>query len=177
MPLIGIDASTKCIGYTILKNDGSLKEIDYIWLEKLEYPDKLRKLKRILRPKLQTVVEEWQVFVEAPLQRSNNQHVVNILQHWSGMVCATLFDMSGVFPVMIPEHTVRKINGIKVPKGVKGIDKKKYVLRCVQELGIISENKWELKRTGNPCDWSYDMADAFLVVKAGFLNEIGSKHH
>jgi Holliday junction resolvasome RuvABC endonuclease subunit len=170
--ILGVDVSTKCIGWCILENDGSFKDVGYIWLKDLDYPEKLNKLWATLRPKMQSdmLYEDWQVFVEAPLQRSNNQNVVNILQHWNGMVCAYLYKLSsGVFPTMITEHNVRKINDIKVPKGVKGVNKKKYVLQCVQELGIIPEDKWEYKKTGNPKDFCYDMADAYLVAKAGFL--------
>ena len=166
--VVGFDISTKCIGYAVLNDDGSFHDVGYIWLDKIkgEY-NKLDVVKDALVNSLK-IVGDVSVFVEAPLKRSNNQNVVNILQRWNGMCCAVLYDHFKVHPVLIPELEVRKLNGIEVPKGVKGIDKKKYCLRYVQDLGIIDESKWQLKRTKNPCDWSYDMADATLVAKAGY---------
>jgi len=165
--IIGFDVSTKCIGYCLLNDDGSLYDIDYIWLDKIkgEY-NKLDVVKGALQNSIK-ISGDASVFVEAPLGRSNNQNVVNKLQRFNGQVCLLLYQHFGVEPVLIPETTVRKLNGIKIPKGVKGQEKKKYVLKCVQDLGIIDESKWELKRTGNPKDWSYDMADSFCVAKAG----------
>lgn len=167
--ILGIDASTKCIGWCLLNDDGSLFDVGYIWLEKLKNQyDKLDAFKNALVNSLR-IVGDVSVFIEAPLQRSNNQNVVNILQRWNGMVCVLLYQGFGVHPVLIPERDVRKLNEIVVPKGVKGVNKKKYVLQCVQDLGIIDENKWELKRTGNPKDFSYDMCDAYCVARAGYV--------
>jgi len=166
--ILGLDASTKCVGWCLLNDDGSLHDVGYIWLEKVknEY-DKYMKLFYALQT-LTHFSENFRVFIEAPLKRSNNQNVVNILQRWNGMVCIAAFKIFKEKPVLIPELTVRKLNDIKVPKGVKGVNKKKYVLQCVQDLGIIDESKWELKRTGNPKDYSYDMCDAYCVARAGF---------
>lgn len=169
MAILGIDASTRCVGWCLLNDDGSLHDIGYVWLGKLtnEY-ERIDALESALENSIK-ISGDVSIFIEAPLQRSNNQNVVNILQRWNGFVCSLLYWRYNVQPVLIPELTVRKLNDIKVPKGVKGKDKKMFCLHYVQSLGIIPEDKWELKRTGNPCDWSYDMADAYCVARAGFL--------
>lgn len=171
--IIGWDISTKCIGWCILNDDGTFVDVDYIWLQKLgdEY-DKLERFIEFL-DKLSLPSKGLKIFVEAPLKRSNNQHVVNILQRWNGFCCAALYQRFGVKPVLIPERDVRKLNGIIVPKGTTGVNKKKYVLQCVQELGIIPEEKWKYKRTGTPKDFCFDMSDSYWVAKAGYLSEIG----
>lgn len=167
--ILGIDCSTRCVGFCFLNDDGSLIDVDYVWLAKVEsYYEKLARLKDALRNS-HKIVSAPKIYVEAPLGRSNNINVVCILQRFNGMVCAMLYDLYGVEPKLIRETEVRKINKIKVPKGVKGLEKKKYCLKIVQEHGTIPESKWELKRTGNPKDFSYDMADAYLVARAGFL--------
>jgi len=169
--IIGIDASTKSVGWCLLNDDGSLYDVGYIWLDKIknEY-DKFERLIEEFQP-LREHSELFQVYIEAPLQRSNNQRVVNILQRWNGMVSIAAFGIFQTQPILIPEADVRKINDVVIPKGVKGPAKKKFALHYVQSLDIIPEDKWELKRTGNPCDWSYDMTDAFLVAKEGFLQK------
>ncbi len=165
--ILGLDASTKCVGWCLLNDDGTLYDVGYIMLDKLknEY-DKYQVLFNTLQ-KLVEISELLHVYIEAPLARSNNQNVVNILQRWNGMVSVAVWTIYGIKPVLIPELTVRKLNGIKVPKGVHAVHKKRYVLQVVQDLGIIDESKWELKRTGNPKDYSFDMADAYCVAKAG----------
>ncbi len=167
--ILGLDASTKCVGWCLLNDDGTLYDIGYIWLDKIknEYK-KFECLIEELHP-LWESADDFQVYLEAPLKRSNNQNVVNILQRWNGMVSIGVYGTFQTQPVLIPEIDVRKLNGVKVPKGVKGPDKKKYCLQCVQELAIIPEDKWVLKRTGNPKDFCFDMADAYLVARAGFL--------
>ena len=169
--ILGIDASTKCVGWCALNDDGSLYDIGYVMLDKVknEY-DKLDALKDALVNSLK-IDGHVSVYVEAPLKYSNNANVVAVLQRWNGFVCVLLYKYYGTKPVLIPEIDVRKLNGIKVPKGVKGVNKKKYVLQCVQDLGIISEDKWELKRTGNPKDFCYDMSDAYCVAYAGLKSK------
>jgi len=44
-------------------------------------------------------------------------------------------------------------------------------LQHVQKLGIIPEEKWGLKRTGNPKDWCFDQADAYVVALAGLKKD------
>jgi len=166
--ILGLDASTKCVGWCRLNDDGSLYDVGYIWLEKIK--NEYRRYDTVIcaLQNLQKFPEKFRVYIEAPLQRSNNQNVVNILQRWNGMVSTAAYRCFATEPILIPETTVRKLNGIKIPKGVKGTDKKKYVLQCVRDLGMIDESKWEYKRTGNPKDYCFDMADAFCVARAGF---------
>jgi len=166
--LVGFDISTKCIGWCVLEDDGSYRDVGYVWLEKL--PDYYKKLD-LFEKTLQKLLElsgGWHIFVEAPLPRSNNQNVVNILQRFNGMCCAYIYMAFGKQPELIAERDVRKLNEIKVPKGVKGLEKKKYVLQCVQEFDMIPLSKWEYKRTGNPKDFCLDMSDALCVAKAGY---------
>jgi hypothetical protein len=166
--IIGFDISTKCVGVCVLNDDGSFSFLDYIWLEREK--DEYKRIDLFEEGVRNScgILTAPRIFVEAPLMRSNNQNVVNILQRHNGMCCLCLYRMFGMNPELIAETDVRKLNNIKVPKGVKGIDKKKYVLKYVQDLALIPESRWELKKTGNPRDQSFDMADAFCVARAGF---------
>src|SRR5690606_31659677 len=108
--ILGLDASTKCVGWCVLQDDGKFLEVGYIWLDKIqnEY-DKYVCVKDALQA-LQKFSENFDVYIEAPLQRSNNQNVVNILQRWNGMVCIAVHETLKVKPTLVPETEVRKLN-------------------------------------------------------------------
>lgn len=166
--IIGFDVSTRCVGYSVLNDDGSLCDIGYIWLAKVkgEY-NKLDAFKNTLENSIKISGDVF-VFVEAPLGRSNNQNVVNILQRFNGQVCLLVHQYYGVEPILIPETEVRKINGIKIPKGVKKEAKKIFVLNILQKLDIVDPSRWKLKRTGKYKDFCYDMSDSYWVARAGY---------
>lgn len=167
--ILGLDISTKCIGWCLLKNDGSFYNIGYVWLQNLKseeakwicFWDELT----LILPEDELVDD---VYVEAPLFGSNNQNIVNLLQRWNGMCCVAVYQRTSCWPKLVSEYNVRKELMIKVPKGTKGLGKKKFVLKYVQSLGVIPEDVWEYKKTGNPKDFCFDMADSYLVARAGY---------
>lgn len=165
--ILGIDASTRYIGWCILTEDEKFINIGYLDFtkEKSLYKklDKFSELVYEFKKKYTNLTS----FVEAPLFGSNNQNVVNLLQRWNGMCCAELYRILKIEPVLITNRDALKLVGIQVPKGVKGLDRKKFILQHVQDLGIIAESKWALKKTGNPKDFCYDQADAYVVALAG----------
>jgi len=170
--IIGIDASTSCIGFCIMEDSGKLIDVDYIqFKKKISEYEKLTIFGQMMREQKKKHSGIDSVYVEKALQRSNNQNVVNILQRWNGMVCSELFHTFGTEPKLITQVEVLKAVGIKIPKGVKGKERKKYILQRVQECDTISIDKWKLKRTGNPKDYCFDMADAYIVAAAGLLED------
>lgn len=169
--ILGFDISTSCSGICVLENDGSFVDVQYVLTKDIEsYYEKVDAIIFALRNSYK-IVSGPQIYVEGALGASNNQNVVNKLQRINGMACYALYLEYGIEPILIKETEARKLNGIKVPKGVKGENKKKYCLQFVRDLAIIPESKWEFKRTGNPKTFCYDMADSYLVAKAGYLNE------
>jgi hypothetical protein len=167
--ILGLDLSTSCIGWCTLVDTGHFIDVGHLEFkkEKSLYV-KLDRFSELLKRIASTrVTYEMKVFVEAPLARSNNQNVVNLLQRWNGMCCAEIYRIFKKEPVLIANRDILKVADIKVPKGVKGKDRKKYILQCVQNLAIIPEGKWQLKKTGNPKDFCFDQADSYLIALAG----------
>lgn len=169
--IIGFDASTSYIGYCFLRDDGSFYDIGHIDLTKInDLYDKAFVFKRFLEnitiPTDDCGVDS--IFIEAPLARSNNQNVVNLLQRWNGMVCILIKEYLGIQPQLIGHSTARKILGIKVPKEIKGEKMKQFLFTHVRELGIIPENKWAFKKTGNPKNWVYDQTDSYIIARCGY---------
>lgn len=163
--IIGLDISTRYVGYCVLQDDGSFVKVGHLDLSKEK---NLYKKLDLFHVFFTTFPVEYQVFVESPLQRSNNQNVVNLLQRWNGMLCSVLYrHFDSKEPIMIEQRTALKELGIKIPKGIKGKDRKKYILQWVKDRGIIPEDNWAVKRTGNPKDWCFDRADAYIIAASG----------
>jgi len=166
--IFSLDISTACIGWCLLNDDGTYVDIGYLeFKKKTSLYEKLGYFKELIMSILcQETPGGLNVYVEAPLARSNNQNVVNLLQRWNGMCCAVIYDVLKKEPALLGQRTALKTLGIKVPKGVKGKDRKKYILQYVKNFGLIPEEKWANKKTGNPKEWCFDMADAFIVARA-----------
>jgi hypothetical protein len=173
--IIGFDASTSYIGYCILNDDESLYDIGHLDLKKTkDLYDKayiFRNFLSNLDERLTLDSDGTTVYIEAPLARSNNQNVVNLLQRWNGMVCTLIWEYLGLEPELIRHDTARKTLGIKVPKELKGDKMKKFLFTYVKDLGIIPEGKWAYKKTGNPKDFCFDQTDAYIIAKCGYVNE------
>jgi len=161
-----MDISTSYIGWAVLSLEGELLDVGYLKLKKMSEKERIDVLVAFLKS---LTFKISRVFVEEALIMANNQFVVSMLQRFNGVCCASIYITLGVIPELITEVNARKLNKIKVPKGVKGIFKKRFVLQFIKNLGIISEDTWKYKRTGNPVDWSYDIADAVVIGRAGYL--------
>lgn len=164
--ILGIDISTSIIGWCLLENDSSYFDIGHLDLKKQK--SFYGKLDLFIGDIINNVCKDkdLKIYIEAPLQRSNNINVVNLLQRWNASCCTSIYIKLNIEPYLIEQRTALKSLGIKIPKGVKGKDRKKYILDCVKEYGIIPHNKWENKKTGNPKDFCYDQADAYIIAAA-----------
>jgi len=173
--ILGLDISTTRIGYCLLEDDGLYIDIGHIELSKIDnfYMKcvEFRKFLDMLKCEYDVHNDPFYVFVEKPLMmfKSNESmaQVISLLQRFNAVCCYLVQSELDIEPQLVMEITARKNVGIKVPKGVKKLDKKKYVLDFVKSLGTVPDSKWELKRTGTPKDFCYDQADAFVIAKAG----------
>jgi len=167
--ILGLDISTSYVGWCLLANDGSFSDVGHVRFSKgtslYEKLEDFRKLIYTLHA--EETPGGLKPYVEAPLARSNNQNVVNLLQRWNGMCCVVINDILKKEPILLAQRSALKDLDIKIPKGVKGLDRKKYILQCIKDFGIIPKDKWANKKTGNPKDFCFDQADAYIVAKAG----------
>jgi len=170
--ILGFDISTRYIGWCILDDSGRFVDIGHLDLTKEEdFYAKVDSFCSLFSGDIMWGHKYYTVFVEEPVKmfKSNASmaQTIALLQRFNAACCYEIYKILGTKPTLIMEPSARKKAGIKVPKGVKGKDKKKFVLEHIQSLGVVPENKWVLKRTGNPKDWCFDQADAFVVALAG----------
>lgn len=171
MSILGLDVSSSVIGWCLLNEDGSYKDLGYVDLRKGDdLYEKLQYVERFFNGLIIGNENFPKIYVEDPLKMfaggMSMAQTISLLQRWNGMVCGYIYMRLGIRPEMINPRSARSIVGIKVPKGA---NTKESVLQQVRERGIIPESKWDLKKTGKPKDHCFDQADAWVVAYAGYL--------
>jgi len=166
--ILGLDLSSTCIGWCILSDNGSVEHIHYLDLKKL---DDLYAKADYFSAFLRETKEKYaidKVFIEEPVQvySTSTAKIISLLQRWNGMASLCIYNTMGIQPFLISSHAARKAVGIKVPRGVKT---KQYVYDCLKVLNVIPENVFEYKKTGTPKESNFDICDAYVVAKAGYL--------
>ncbi len=166
--LIGLDVSTSVCGWCMLSPKGAPQAMGALVFEGATLYDRLEEF-RLLYKTLKGVTY---VAIEQALKRhpKSSAHTIALLQRFNGMVsaCAMFDKRLKQPPLLINSETARKTLGIVVPKTSErgGKTTKKIVLEQVQkrhEHPIL----FNLNRNGNPCDYCYDAADAYVIAMAG----------
>lgn len=172
---IGLDISTSCTGICVLSDDGNLKILTH-----LKYPPKMSLWSKadLTRETLMTLREQYSLeisdfFVEESLQKFrpglSSAKTLTTLSKFNGIVCYLGREVLGLDPVSINVNAARKTVGLKIPRGSNAKD---IVHSWVSEE---TSYDWPTKilksgpRKGqevmlNEC---YDMADAYLIARAG----------
>lgn len=172
--ILGFDISTSCIGWCLLKDDGSFYRIGHIDLKKeKDFFNKCTIFNRfVVNNFIDDRVSIKNVWVEEPVKmfqsNASMAQTITKLQRFNATCCWLIYSYFRIKPNLIMASSARKQAGIKVPRGS---DTKNFILSSVQNFGIIPEEEWEYKKTGKPKDWCYDKADAFVVALAGCKNE------
>jgi len=170
--ILGLDINTVIVGWCLLKDDGNFHNIGFVDLKDYaDLYDKADKLFDFVENEL-SQLKNLKIFIEAPLSRSNNQNVVNLLQRWNGMCCELLYGRLSVKPALIEHRTARKALSVSPPRDIKGPQVKQFLFNKIKELGNIPERNWYYKKTGLPKEFCYDQVDAYITAKAGFLLNI-----
>tara|TARA_Y100000593_G_scaffold93389_1_gene188091 strand:+ start:209 stop:832 length:624 start_codon:yes stop_codon:yes gene_type:complete len=108
------------------------------------------------------------IYIEQSLQsfRSgfSSAKTLSTLSRFNGIVSWMCYENFGIKPEYIAATSARKSCGIKVPKGVKAKQVViKYVVDNVPDVSI------EYTKHGNPKPQCYDMADSWVIARAGWL--------
>lgn len=166
--ILGLDISTSITGFTILDDSGDVVLCDYINLKKFDnLYQKAHRVDNVLTDLFsQNKIE--QVWVEESLQMfssgMSSAKTLSTLTKFNGIISWTCWDKFGITPEHIAAVSARKECSIVVPKGKRGKD-------CVMEY-MLDKEPWfvvEYGKTGKIKPHFYDMADSFIVAKAGFL--------
>lgn len=172
---LGLDISTSITGFTLLSDSGDVVLCDYINLKKLTNMfDKAKTVER----KLEELFNEHKIeniWIEESLQMfssgMSSAKTLATLTKFNGIVSWIAWDKFKRTPEYIAAVSARKEIGLTVPKGKRGKD-------VVMEYMLDSEPwfKVEYGRTGKVKPYFYDMADSFVVAKAGFLRCMKQKN-
>jgi len=165
--LIGIDVSSSIIGIAILDSGGSL-------ISNLSWD--LRKL-GTMYDKAAHIANEvislrkyapTSVYIEEALMNfrfgSTSANTLSVLHKFNGIVSWLIYEKLGIEPKHINPTTARSLVGIKVPKGSKA---KEVVLEHLSRTEPVFTV--EYTKFGNPRAEFYDMADAIVVARAGYI--------
>ncbi len=173
--ILGVDVSTACCGWTVLYPDGRLLTFGYVQLKSED--DLYERLRRFIH-QMQALKDELNypiehIYVEEPAKVYNagsSAHTMSILQRFNGMICAQLWYYFGKKPQLIEVKSARRMVGITIPRKMTRIEVKKLVLEYVKSQVTGCDLLSEQKKTGNPKDYCYDVADSYVIAKAGLLN-------
>jgi len=173
--ILGLDISTSITGATVLDDNGEVLYCE-AWdsRNKNHFPTLFAKAQRI-KQMLEILydVKKFKVdkiYIEQSLMAFrpgfSSAKTILTLAKFNGIVsyiCQTSFNIE---PEYISASTARKSCGIKVQKGKKA---KEVVLDFV----LDNEDSFDIEYTrhGNPKPGSYDMADSYIIAKAGWKNK------
>jgi hypothetical protein len=173
--ILGLDISTSITGATVLDDNGEVLYCEAWDLRnKNHFPNLFAKAQRIKQMlAILYDVKKFKVdkiYIEQSLMAFrpgfSSAKTILTLAKFNGIVsyiCQTSFNIE---PEYISASTARKSCGIKVQKGKKA---KEMVLDFV----LDNEDSFDIEYTrhGNPKPGSYDMADSYIIAKAGWKNK------
>lgn len=167
--VLGLDVSTSKIGIAVLDYDKKIVSTDLIKFKSetsLEERAKLFENKILKLNKFYSILE---VFVEEPFIAfsggKTTAQTIAKLQRFNGMCCYSIFNVLERLPTMINVRTARNKLGIKIPRGTKQNETKKYIIDYI--TNNHNEFTYNLTAHGNPVPGTDDKADAIIVALCG----------
>ena len=175
--ILGLDISTSCTGFSVLRYDGTVIDIGHLDLSKC---DDLWSKVDIINSWILTLPNCYcisHIFVEEALKSFrpgfSSASTLSLLSRFNGIVCCLVRQALRVDPELIGATTARTTCGIKVKKGKANGPGKEQVFRHVTSLMLIRD--WPTGRTGKVKDFCYDEVDSYVIAEAGrrILNSRG----
>lgn len=184
--ILGLDISTKTIGFALFDINGSnLLELTHFSPKIKPQPeDKIEELlkkadafkKHLENYKDMGIIK---VIIEEPLLNSNNAYTIGTLLRYNSMILKCCYDILGVVPTFISTYNARKfafpdlVGENKTGKHVlfggyaKDIDKKQVIWDHVNTL--FPDIEWLYTKTKTLKKENFDMSDAVTCV-IGYIN-------
>ena len=167
--ILGLDVSTSITGATVLDKDGKILYNEAWDLRK--YKDFFEKA-AIIKNKICELDDTFfikEIYIEQSLQsfRSgfSSAKTLSTLSRFNGVVSWLCYNTLEIKPEYIAATSARKKCGIKVPKGTKA---KQVVIQYV--IDNVPDVPINYTKHGNPKPQCYDMADSWVIAKAGWLS-------
>jgi hypothetical protein len=189
--ILGLDISTKCIGWAIFDmNNSTLLEASH-YTPKVK-PEPENKIELLIRKSdaFSKHLEKYDnmgvvsIIIEQPLLQSNNINTVGVLLRFNTLIMKSCYDIFGIVPNFISTYDSRKFafpdlmgdngKGKKVLFGGydRNIDKKHIVWEHVNAL--CPEVNWSYDKNGKLKKENYDTADAITCI-IGYINKLKLK--
>jgi hypothetical protein len=165
---LGLDISTSITGFTLLSDSGDVILCDYINLKKLSNVFEKARTVEIALENIFRQHKVKEVWVEESLQMfssgMSSAKTLATLTKFNGIISWITWDKFNITPEYIGASSARKEIGLTVQKGKRGKE-------VVMEYMLDKESWFEVEygRTGKVKPHFYDMADSFVIAKAGFL--------
>ena len=177
MIIFGLDLSTVCCGWCVLDANGSYMDIGHIELAKEEnFFKKIDIFSRFIDD-VGPELRNSKIFVEEAVKmfavNKSMAQTIAKLTAFNAVCRYIIYSKTGIEPILIMPSSARKSAGLLIPKSIKGKAAKLFILDYVKSLKIIPDEKWDTKRTGNPKEYCFDQADAYIIAVGG-LNRYGS---
>lgn len=182
--ILGLDISTSCTGWSVLSSVGSLTDIGYIRLAKIETMyQKAEAVKRVLEKILKEHNIE-SIYIEQNLQAFragfSSAKTIDKLARFNGIISYIAHDVFDIDPNFLNVNRARKSLGINIiRKKDGGSPTKEQVLDWVSREVAEKSFQWPKKilksgpRKGSEILMveCYDMADAYVIARAGYICE------
>ena len=173
--ILGLDISTSITGFSVLDDSGDVVLCDFINLKKLTTMfDKARTVEHRLQEIFDNNKIE-KVWIEESLQMfssgMSSAKTLATLTMFNGIISWITWDKFNIQPEYIAAVSARKEIGLTVSKGQRGKD---VVMKY-----MLDKESWfvvDYGRTGKIKPHFYDMADSFVVAKAGYLRCTNEKN-
>lgn len=169
--ILGLDISTSCTGYAILDvNLGMCLEVGFFQLDKFDnFFDKCDSFRRglsELRSDHKTITH---IFIEENLQAfrpgMSSAKTINTLARFNGAASLISYEVFNTQPTFLNAISARSALGIKLDKK-SDIPTKQQIFEFVRPQIVID---WPHTKTGNLKTSCYDMSDAYVLARAGWL--------
>ncbi len=189
--ILGLDISTKTIGWALFDMNGS-KLLELTHFSPKIKPQPEEKIEELLlkAEAFKKHIEGYKnmgisrIVIEEPLLQSNNIYTVGTLLRYNTLILKNCYDVFGIVPTFISTYNARKFafpdlvgendKGRNVLFGgyPKDIDKKHVIWEHVN--AVCPDVSWLYGKTGSLKKENYDMADAATAV-IGFVNMLKSE--
>jgi hypothetical protein len=170
--ILGLDISTSITGATILDKNGKILFCEAWDMRNKKYFPTLFNKAEFIKHKIIELDDRFlieAIYIEQSLQsfRSgfSSAKTLSTLSRFNGIVSWLCYSTFELEPEYIAATSARKACGITIPKGSKA---KQVVISYV--VDNIPGVPITYTKNGNPKPFCYDMADSWVIAKAGYVS-------
>tara|TARA_A100001515_G_scaffold134939_1_gene125485 strand:+ start:3392 stop:3925 length:534 start_codon:yes stop_codon:yes gene_type:complete len=170
--ILGLDISTSITGATIMSNNGDILFCEAWDMRNKRYFPSFFDKAKFIKSKICELKNKFQIkeiYIEQSLQsfRSgfSSAKTLSTLSRFNGIVSWLCYELFNLEPQYIAATSARKKCGITIPKGSKAKQVvMQYVIDNVPDVSIT------YTKNDNPKPHCYDMADSWVIAKAGLVD-------